>query len=158
MPWYRLSDSDGSAIRNNSISMIRQKAFTLVEVIAAMAVLTVGLLPVFQMASLSIRLSGPIQNTLVAAHLSQEGIEVMRAARDNAWLGGTSFNTWADGVVAACGSGCRVQWNSNATLALSGDPALQRDNTSGLYQYSTGSVNFFHRTVSFTKLSNAEVK
>ena len=126
--------------------------FTLIEALVALVLLTVGLIPAFTLASSSLTLAGSIQNSLVATHLAQEGVEVVRAIRDADWFNTKPFGTSLD----SCTAGCLVQYDSKVLLPLSGNPALQKDPLTGLFQYTTGTATQYHRSVKITSISAHE--
>ncbi|HUO75708.1 MAG TPA: type II secretion system protein [Candidatus Paceibacterota bacterium] len=127
--------------------------FTLIEALVALAIVTVGLIPAFVEATNALNLASSIQNSLIATHLAQEGVEVVRAMRDDDWFAGAPFGTTLD----ACANGCRVQWNSAAVLPAA-DVALNRDPTSGIFSYDTGTATGFKRSLTITAVSAHERK
>ena len=130
------------------------KGFTLVEALVALTILTVGLVPAFIQASNAVALSGSVRNSLIAAHLASEGAEIARSLRDADWAAGRPFGQSLSG----CDAGCRVQWDSQAMLPLTGNPPLLVDQTSGLYQYATGNESRFSRQIFVTTVSAQELK
>lgn len=126
----------------------RSGGFTLVEALVALTLLTVGLIPAFQQATAAINLSNSIRNSLIAAHIAQEGIEVVRGVRDANWFNGRPFD---DGLTG-CESGCTLQYDSDELLGPTfADAPLRLDPLTGLYQYSNGNPTPFSRTVRITQ-------
>ncbi len=131
-----------------------ETGFTLVEALVALTLLTVALVPAFIQASNALTLAGSVRNSLVAAHLAQEGVEVVQAIRDANWFASQPFNQG----FAACTIGCRVQWDSQTLQPLSGpDSPLLLDAQTGLYQYSTGTPTIYSRLLTITTISTHEV-
>jgi len=64
----------------------KDTGFTLLEVIAAIFILTVGIGGSFALIQQTISTASMIQSRLIAAYLGQEGIEIIRNIRDNNWL------------------------------------------------------------------------
>lgn len=120
----------------------------------ALTLLTVGLIPAFLQATSALGLSTTIRNSLISAHLAQEGAETVRAMRDTNWFAKQPFDTGLTG----CASGCLVQWDSSAPQPLGANPPLKWDTGSGLYQYDTGTDTAFHRVVTVTAVSGHELK
>lgn len=122
-----------------------EAGFTLVEALVSLVLLTTALVPAFILATDAVRLSTSIRNTLTAANLAQEGVEVVRAMRDANWFAGQPLEK----NLANCSSpdGCRVQWDSKTPDAIGGNPRLKWDKTTGLYQYSTGDPTLFSRKI-----------
>jgi prepilin-type N-terminal cleavage/methylation domain-containing protein len=133
--------------------MRNDNGFTLVEVLVALALLAVGLIPAFQQASNAIVLAGSVRNSLTASNLAQEGAEVVRGIRDANWFTGSPFATGLDN----CASGCRVQWDSAALLPLAGEPVLKIDPQTGLFQYDTGVDTLFSRHVTIEEIGDHEL-
>jgi prepilin-type N-terminal cleavage/methylation domain-containing protein len=131
-----------------------QEGFTLVEVLVALALLTVGLIPAFMQASNAIVLAGSVRNSLIASNLAQEGVELVRAMRDANWFVGSPFDTGLTG----CTAGCRVQWDSGALLPLAGNPPLKYDSATGLHQYSSGEDTLFRRRITITAVSDHQLE
>ncbi len=122
--------------------------FTLVEALVSLVLLTTALVPAFILATDALKLSTGIRNSLIAANLAQEGIEVVRAMRDANWFAGQPFSAGLDGV---CTAGCLVAWDSSSPTPNSNNVVpLKRDTSSGLYQYSTGTDSPFRRKITIT--------
>jgi type II secretory pathway pseudopilin PulG len=123
----------------------RQSGFTLVEALVSLALLTTALVPTFILATDAVKMSLGIRNSLIAANLAQEGVEVVRAMRDANWFAGPP--TLFSAGLLGCASGCRVQWNSTSPLPLGANPPLKLNATSGLYQYDSGADSLFTRVI-----------
>jgi Tfp pilus assembly protein PilV len=81
------------------------KSFTLIETIVAIFVLTAGISAIYSLVSYLISSSSVSTQTLVAAYLAQEGIEIVRNIRDTAIVSGDASN-W-NNTVSNCGfPGC----------------------------------------------------
>ena len=70
-----------------------ESGFTLVEALVALVILTIALGPALVLSSNISSTASVIQNNLIAANLSQEGVEVIRALRDANWYNGLPFDT-----------------------------------------------------------------
>lgn len=128
--------------------------FTLVEVLVALALLTAGLIPAFLQAASAVRLTGQVRNSLIATHLAQEGVETVRAMRDDNWFASRPFDTGLTG----CISGCRIQYDSAVPLPLAGNPPIKLDPLTGLYQYAAGADTGFTRTLTITEPTTHELR
>lgn len=127
-----------------------EKGFTLIEALVALIILTVSLGPALVLSSNVSSTASVVKNNLIAANLSQEGVEVVRALRDANWHNGSPFDSGLnDGIY-------RIEWNSNTLIALSSNPPLKINN--GLYSYSSGADTLFKRTVTITKINSEELK
>ena len=126
------------------------KGFTLIEALVALVILTLALGPALVLSSNISSTASVVRNNLIAANLSQEGVEVIRALRDANWFNGLSFDAGiADGI-------CRIEWNSNALISLGSNPPLKIN--AGLYNYSFGTDTKFKRTVTITKINSEELR
>jgi type II secretory pathway pseudopilin PulG len=130
--------------------------FTLIEALVALTLLTVGLIPAFLQASNAVALSASIRNTLIAAHVAQEGIEITRSIRDSNWFAGRPFSAGLD----SCDSGCRVQWDVQEVLPISGrgQQPLRQAKEAGLLQYDSGDETLFSRTMVITPVGAGELQ
>ena len=133
-----------------------EAGFTLIEALVYLVLLTTALVPAFILATDAVKLSTGIRNTLTAANLAQEGVEVVRAMRDANWFTSQPFGTGLD----ACTSpdGCRVQWDSKTPDAIGGNPRLKRDKVTGLYQYATGDPTLFSRKITIDPVPGSSVE
>jgi Tfp pilus assembly protein PilV len=68
------------------------KSFTLIETIAAIFILTTGILSLSSLVSRLILASSISSQRLIAAYLAQEGIEIVRNLRDKNLLSGNAWN------------------------------------------------------------------
>ena len=116
----------------------------------ALVILTLALGPALVLSSNISSTASVVRNNLIAANLSQEGVEVIRALRDANWFNGLSFDAGiADGIY-------RIEWNSNALISLGSNPPLKIN--AGLYNYSSGTDTKFKRTVTITKINSEELR
>ncbi|MDX1535469.1 MAG: prepilin-type N-terminal cleavage/methylation domain-containing protein [Candidatus Spechtbacterales bacterium] len=73
--------------------MRKEKGFTLLEVLISIFVLTVGVGSMLVLISDSLQTISATRNSVVAANLAQEGIEVVRGIRDSNWIDGNAYDT-----------------------------------------------------------------
>lgn len=127
-----------------------QKGFTLVEALVTLVVLTIALGPSLILTGNVGSTTSVVRNNLIAANLAQEGVEVVRGMRDTNWFLGNPFDQGlSDGTY-------RIQWDSDALIALGANPPLKE--SSGLYNYSTGTDTMFRRTISVLKVNAGELR
>ena len=72
-----------------------KKGFTIIEVIVAISVITIGVLAAFSVVQKIISYTFVSSSRLTAAYLAKERIEVVRNKRDTNWLEGQD---WTDGI------------------------------------------------------------
>jgi len=78
------------------ISHKNNRAFTLIETIIAIGVLTIAMIAAIQLAASSNRLSSLLMQRFTAHHLAEEGVEIIRNMRDTNWLKNIG---WRSGLV-----------------------------------------------------------
>lgn len=130
--------------------MTQLRAFTLLETLVAVAVLLMALLGPFTIAQQSLKSAYYARDQITAYYLAQEGIEFVRAVRDENYLTG---NDWLAGIDAVClNTPCIVDYpNFTYELCPSGIcPALKVSATGGLYNHVSGTNSPFTRQVMLT--------
>lgn len=126
-----------------------QKGFTLIEVIAAMFVITVGVVGALIAIQQTMFYTQTSVSRLTATYLAQEGIEIVRNIRDGNWL---ELNPiWDDGLTGCEpeGVGCQADYSNNQSLDSFTGNLLKIDG--GFYQYSSGTSTPFTRKITITK-------
>lgn len=128
---------------------MQQKGFTLIETIVAITVLITAIVGPFTLASQTLRAQGIAKNSLVAANLAQEGIELVRNRRSNNILRNESaenpLDHWLDGMNSCGGTpstapGCRIDVFSVddtdfASCNASPGCQLYRNNQTGVHSH-----------------------
>lgn len=133
----------------------KEKGFTLMEIIVAMFVFSIGLVAILGLATMSLRASTTSKLRLIAAGLAQEGMELVRDVRNSnsdwdnwEWYGSRATSTSQDYL---------VQYDDSVLLTYAETP-LKLNSGTGLYQYDSGNDTQFYRKVTLTKVSSHEVK
>lgn len=62
------------------------KGFSIIEVIVAVGIITVGIIPIISLFTQNLKSEIDNKNVLIAAYLANESIEIVRQKRDNNWL------------------------------------------------------------------------
>lgn len=127
---------------------MNKKGFTIVEILIAFSVMTVGLLAVLALFTQNIQARSYIKNKLIASMLAQEGIELVRNIRDDNW-----HNTIKDWDI---GSGLGmvddiIQSGNNRSYTIDYDNGIDGsiDNLSNARLYINND-GFYDHTVSAT--------
>jgi len=134
----------------NSKKLNNQQGFSLIEVIIAIFVITIGIVAVVNLISSAIGSVAISESQVIATNLCQEGLEVVRNIRDSNW---EKAESWNNGL---SNGNYRIEYNSNALLALSDNPALKL-NSNGYYQYSSGNDTLFHRKITINNINDHEL-
>jgi len=141
------------------------KGFTILEVIVAIFLLTVGIFGSYALITQTIFSSTQVSEKLIASYLAQEGIEIVRNIRDTNWLERLEdpVHPWDEGLTNCSGScngttgnGCIVDYNHSYDPAdpyhpvlpqYTGVDVLNIDNSGFFYVYSVGTPTKFKRKV-----------
>ncbi len=138
------------------------KAFTLVETLVAITIVTVTMVGPFYAVQSALTSAFIARDSLIASHLAQEAVEYVRSIRDNFYLSGSS--SWWDNFKLGMGlcytpSGCIVDPPQNL-ISGAGSPASPLFlSPSSLYTHAfSGTQTRFTRTVRLTNVSSNEVR
>ncbi|OGZ83608.1 MAG: hypothetical protein A2599_02320 [Candidatus Staskawiczbacteria bacterium RIFOXYD1_FULL_39_28] len=129
-----------------------QKGFTIIEIIIAVFVLTIGIIGVFSAFYVIVFLSQDSVDRFTATYLSQEGIEIARNIRDTNWLNygnnntPTEVNAWDQFLADRAGGSNDFFWQADYRTAPVFDEAfnlqwynnenyLKIFGTEGFYEY-----------------------
>lgn len=124
--------------------------FTLLEVLTSVFVLVITSLTIFSLLSASIFSLSSLKDRFVAFYLAQEGIEIVKNIRDSNFLQGAS---WLSGI----GTGDKQGDYSSTSLSPYSDTYLKQ-NSSGFFQYGSGSDTKFKRKINVTPIDANRVR
>ncbi|MFQ6083847.1 MAG: prepilin-type N-terminal cleavage/methylation domain-containing protein [Candidatus Aminicenantia bacterium] len=148
------------------------KGFTLLEVIVAIFILTVGVGGSFALIQQTLSFASLVEERLIASYLAQEGIEIVRNIRDTNWLEQKTAPTtpWNDGLTNCqpptnCCEGDYItdtppSYSPLTSLLSCNYDSLQYLNidANGFYSYSSGSPTKFKRKILIEKPAPDKVK
>lgn len=126
-------------------------AFTLLETLVAVAILLMALLGPFSIAQQALRSAYYARDQVTAYYLAQEGVEFVRAVRDENYLAGAD---WMSGIGGVCtGAVCTVDYPNFTYTACppGGCPPLKVSSNGGLYNHTSGTDSPFTRHVLLTQ-------
>lgn len=129
--------------------MIKLRAFTLLETLVAVAVMLMALTGPFTIAQQSLKSAYYARDQVTAYYLAQEGIEFVRAVRDQNYLEGIG---WLDVIGPTCiDIPCLVDF-PNFTYAPCTGPCqpLLISSSGGLFNHDSGDPSKFTRQVLLT--------
>ncbi len=117
----------------------KKSGFTLIEIMVAISVMTVGILGIYALVPHVVSLSGVNLDRFRAVQLAREGIEIIRNIRDTNWLEQRSnpLNSWKEGLTN-CSLGCEADY----TTPTVEDPTLPSYNE-GRFLYIEGNTGFY---------------
>lgn len=135
------------------------KAFTVIETLVAISILTVAIAGPLTIAQRSLQSALFARDQITALYLAQEGLDLIRAYRDrNALivLRGTPTG-WLAGLEACSGASCTIDPSTAAVVGCAAGvcPALKYDSTRNLYQYATGPNSRFTRNIQVTVVDSS---
>lgn len=81
----------------NSKFKIQNNGFSLIEIVVAIGIITVGLMVIVTLFNQNIKSEIRNKNKLIATYLANESIEVIRQQRDNTWFKG-GVDTWMHSI------------------------------------------------------------
>ncbi len=150
-----------------------KKGFTLLEVIVAIFILTVGVGGSFALIQQTLFTATMAQSRIIAAYLAQEGIEIIRNIRDNNWLEqreSPPLPLWNEGL-NSCSPPSSCCEADNETDTPSSYPPLTtitgcafddlsylNIDSNGFYSYSHGEQTKFKRKIFIERISADKMK
>jgi len=130
-----------------------KKGFTLIEIIVAVSVMTIGIVGIYALVPKVVSVTGANINKFIASQLAREGIEIVRNIRDTNWLEDAGFN---EGLTT-CSGGCEIDYDDSGFTAYGGGRYL-RTNADGFYNYElvsgTNPETKFKRKITITSNIN----
>ena len=121
------------------------RAFTLVETLVAVAILTIAIVGPYTAAAKSLAAAYVARDELVASGLAQEGVEYARNVRDTNYL---AHNPWLTGLSACMPGPCVFDTVTSPSGFVA--PLYLRSDTGSYNQRAIGTVTPFTRTISIT--------
>lgn len=127
------------------LKLNKSKAFTLIEVVVAIAILAIGLVGAYGVLPLIIKSQAINIDEFLASQIANEGVELTRNLRDNNWL--LWLSDWKTGL-KGCSLGCEIDYNDTGfTVIGESGRFLQIDPTNGFYNYGLGTDSKFKRKI-----------
>jgi type II secretory pathway pseudopilin PulG len=116
-----------------------KQAFTLVEIIVILFIVSVGMIGVLSLVVQNIQSQVINKNNIIANQLAQEGVELIRKTRDTNWVNGSSWDQW---ILA--GTYTMDFEDSTPQLLLNASQAVLAQDANGFYVHDSGltSTNF----------------
>jgi len=135
------------------IKKIKERGFTMIEMITAIFIVTVGILGIFGLINQTISQISTSSSRLTAFYLAQEGIEVVRNIRDSNWLEARENPNilWDEGIPAG-------SWEADYTTQNLSQPYAENylNISNGFYSYSSGTQTRFKRKITIFDKTNLD--
>jgi type II secretory pathway pseudopilin PulG len=131
------------------------RAFTLIETLVAVFILTIGVLGAFALINQTLNIAPQASYQLTASYLAQEGLELVRNIRDNNWLEWRQDTgiLWDRGLTN-CATGCQIDYLSEGLVPYTDSFLLFHSpdfsDMSFGYQYLSGSASVYKRKITIT--------
>lgn len=104
------------------------KGFTILEMIVAIFLITVGIIGIFALITKTVSNSTVSRDEMTAAYLAQEGIEIVRNIRDSNYINGQGWDETldvTDDPLSRCPNGYKASYSSQALDCYSEGDYLQ---------------------------------
>ncbi|MFA5249271.1 MAG: prepilin-type N-terminal cleavage/methylation domain-containing protein [Candidatus Paceibacterota bacterium] len=132
----------------------KNSGFTLLEMILAIAIISVGVLGVHNGMAFAIENTKKAREYFMGAYLAQEGVEIVKNIRDNNWVRDAG-DPWNQGLTF-CASGCEGDYSTNTLTAWASGRNLKID-SSGFYNYDNGTSTVYKRKITVTQDANPDI-
>jgi prepilin-type N-terminal cleavage/methylation domain-containing protein len=126
--------------------LIFNRGFSIIEVMVAVSILTIGMIAVLTMSEQTIKVVKFNKDKLTASQLAQEGLELVRNKRDKNWL--TPPGEWKSGII---GDGSYTIDYTGAINdepdSIDGDGAKLKYDASYFFWHGAGTATIFSRLI-----------
>lgn len=135
------------------MKIFSNRAFTLIETLVAITVLLISLVGPLTLAAQALKSAYYARDEVTAFYLAQEGLEYVRAVRDQNYLANPQ-EPWLTGITDCVSASCNVDFlNFSHTLCPNGVcPALLIDQN-GFFNTQSGTPSNFTRTLTLTPIT-----
>jgi len=113
-----------------------KKAFTLIEIIVVLFIISLALLGIISLIVQSIRAQDYNKKVVIANQLSQEGIELIRQVRDNNWKNSVPFYTNLSDTIGLRNTYYMDYNDSLPNLLINSDDSVLQINANGFFVHS----------------------
>lgn len=149
------SDHFNNNTANSSKDLKRESGagFTMIELIIAISILSIGIVTVYSIFASILALSNSVSQRLIATYLAKEGMEVARNIRDDNFVNNRKW----DKDIKICDKGCQADYKTGTANEASlnklkkyNDNNFLNLNPDGLYSYDSGTTTRFKRKITVT--------
>lgn len=139
----------------------KNKGFTIIELMAAILILSFGIILVYSVFSNIIILTNSVSSRLTAIYLAQEGMEIIRNIRDDNFI---NSKPWKNGLTG-CNNGCQADYKAGTAsenqinrLKHYQHGSFLKINSDGFYGYDAGTDTPYRRKITIESVSNSILK
>jgi prepilin-type N-terminal cleavage/methylation domain-containing protein len=123
----------------------KQCGFSLIEVMASVAIIAFGMLGVFSLVVYNQKIYLSTKDNFIGALLSEEGAELVRNVRDSNWLNSLPFNNGISGTFRIDTTN-GIKGSIQAVSGI-GDTNARLKILGGVYRHDTGDATAFARVI-----------
>jgi len=138
----------------------KDRGFTILELIISVAVLSFGIIGIYNAFSPLIELNSNTTIRFKATYLGQEGFEIIRNIRDTDFIKNITWSSLIDTCIDGCQAdyktGTAVEGVDNQLKAYDANNFL-KINSDGLYGYDVGTDTIFKRKIIITQPVGTDV-
>ncbi|MBI3573841.1 prepilin-type N-terminal cleavage/methylation domain-containing protein [Candidatus Kaiserbacteria bacterium] len=128
-----------------------KKGFTLIETFVAVSILLISLAGPLSIAAQALKSAYYARDEITAFYLAQEGLEFVRATRDQNYLASRS---WLTGVDDCIGASCQVDFpNFTHSVCQNNVCSALLIDQDGLFNAQSGTPSIFTRVLSLQAIS-----
>ncbi len=135
-------------LNKNFLNFNQRSGFTLVEVMAAMMIVAIGIIGVYELVNRSLSMANVASSRFVAIYLANEGLEIARNIRDTNYLkiyrDGSDVVNWDD-ELSSCLGGCATDYALPELSPGTYDDFLEL--SGGFFGYGAGVATPYKRKV-----------
>lgn len=141
-----------------------KRGFTLLEMMVSLFLITVGVMGIFLVINRTLILMTPSPSKVIAAYLTQEGIEIVRNIRDGNWIEQQKTNptppiSWNRGlppIPPSADNNYQADYDDLGLTNYNSGGALQFDGA--FYNYGSGTYTKFDRRINIVQLDSNSLK
>ena len=150
--YYLYFKNSAKVLPNTPLPNKNDAGFTILEVVVAISLITVGITAIFTLYQQTISITRVSSQRLIAAYLAQEGIEIVRNIRDTNWI---EDQAWDTGLGEGSWEG---DYQDTQSLTPWVDPGNYLEITpGGFYEYS-GSSSAIPKRIAFFDIIKSTFK
>ena len=127
---------------------MKTKGFTLIEVLVAISIITVGIVGIYAIIPRIVTITSDNIDKFIASQLAKEGVEIIRNIRDENQLKALVFSS---GLIN-CSEGCEIDYYDS--LLTSYNARFLKIDTDGFYNYQSGEDTKFKRKITIVQGAN----